>query len=192
VGMKRKRSVKDCSDDNSDGEETSGGPILGPSNSHSMVVSARTASAASGSSHRPAVAPSTNHTPLPQPVLAVSNPSPSHDVVTPTRLHKITGLQHQENDLKTLVRHLVDGQEELCQDNLMLRGWFEVLRASGEKMMVDILVLEAEMSGIKFVMDLQKMHHERTRLELQLGQANARLAQLELESSSEGTAMANH
>ena len=95
------------------------------------------------------------------------------------------------NNLKTLVGHLVDGQEELLQDNLMLRGWFEVLRASGEKMMVDIPVLEAEMSGIKFVMDLQKMQHERTRLGLQLGQANARLAQLELESSLEGTAMAN-
>jgi hypothetical protein len=109
----------------------------------------------------------------------------------PTCLRKITGLQRQVNDLKTLVGHLVDGQEELHQDNLMLRGWFEVLRASGEKMMVDILVLEAEMSGIKFVMDLQKMQCERTRLGLQLGQANAHLAQLELESSSEETAMAN-
>ena len=61
----------------------------------------------------------------------------------------------------------------------MLWGWFEVLLALKNKMMVTMLVLEAEMRGLQNGMDLEKMKAKVEMLRKQLAQANGCLGCLE-------------
>jgi hypothetical protein len=91
------------------------------------------------------------------------------------------------NILQVLARNLVDGQQNLRQENLLLRGWFDVLRPLKEQMMVDVPALQAQMRGLRGAMELDKMKSEMKQLRKQLGQASTRLAQLEeVDTSEEG------
>jgi len=97
----------------------------------------------------------------------------------------IASLQSELADLKRMVNNLVNSEQELQQENIMLRGWFEVLLALKDKMMVTVLALEAEMRGLWDGMEVEKMKSDVNRLWVHLGQADIRLAQLEISTSSE-------
>jgi len=78
-----------------------------------------------------------------------------------------------------MVNNLVNSKQELRQENIMLWGWFEVLLALKDKMMVTVPALEAEMRGLRNGMDLEKMKAEVEMLRKQLAQANGHLGRLE-------------
>ena len=61
----------------------------------------------------------------------------------------------------------------------MLQGWFEVLLALKDKMMVTVPVLEAEMRGLHNGMDLEKTKAEVEMLRKQLAQADGHLGHLQ-------------
>jgi len=91
----------------------------------------------------------------------------------------IASLQSELANLKRMVNNLVDSKQELWQENIMLWGWFKVLLALKDKMMVTMAVLEAEMRGLWNGMDLEKMKAEVEMLRKQLAQANSHLGHLE-------------
>jgi len=91
----------------------------------------------------------------------------------------IASLQSELANLKRMVNSLVDSKQELWQENIMLWGWFEVLLALKDKMMVTVLVLEAEMRGLWNGMDLEKMKAKMEMLRKQLAQADGHLDCLE-------------
>jgi len=88
-------------------------------------------------------------------------------------------MQSELANLKRMVNSLVDSKQELQQENIMLRGWFKVLLALKDKMMVTVPVLEAEMRGLRNGMDLEKMKAEVEMLRKQLAQADSHLGRLE-------------
>jgi hypothetical protein len=174
-GKKRKRRVNN-EDSMEDDSEADGGTVAGASTPRPPSVPRALPAA-----RRAPVAPSTGRSVPPPIAPAVSN----LNVVKTTRVPTIAGLQREVHDLKTLISNLTNGQQELRQDNLMLRGWFEVLLPLKEKMMVDVPVLQAEMRGLTDAMELEKLKSEIKMLRPQLRQANARLSQLEVETTSE-------
>jgi len=91
----------------------------------------------------------------------------------------IASLQSELADLKRIVNNLVNSKQELWQENIMLRGWFEVLLALKNKMMVTVPVLEAEMRGLHNGMDLEKTKAEVEMLRKQLAQADGHLGCLQ-------------
>jgi len=99
----------------------------------------------------------------------------------PARLNvpTIANLQSELADLKRMVNNLVDSKQELWQENIMLWGWFKVLLALKDKMMVTLPVLEAEMRGLWNGLDLEKMKAEVEMLRKQLAQANHHIGHLE-------------
>jgi len=91
----------------------------------------------------------------------------------------IASLQSELADLKRMVNNLVDSEQELQQENITLWGWFKVLLALKDKMMVTVPALEAEMRGVWNGMDLEKMKAEVEMLRKKLAQADGRLGRLE-------------
>jgi RNA polymerase-interacting CarD/CdnL/TRCF family regulator len=96
----------------------------------------------------------------------------------------VTGLQRELQDLRVIISHLAENQEQLRQENITLRGSLEVLQALKEKMLVSVPALEAEMRGLRNGMELEKTKEEVEILHAQLEATNRRLAQFEDEESS--------
>jgi len=91
----------------------------------------------------------------------------------------IASLQSELADLKRMVNNLVDSKQELWQENIMLWGWFKVLLALKDKMMVTMPALEAKMRGLQNGMDLEKTKAKVEMLGKQLAQADSCLGCLE-------------
>jgi len=87
--------------------------------------------------------------------------------------------------MKCVVKNITDSNQAHREENALLCEWFEVLLPLKEKMMVAVPALEAEMRGLQDGMELEKMKGDVNRLWVELGQADVRLAQLEISTSSE-------
>jgi hypothetical protein len=96
------------------------------------------------------------------------------------------GSLHRElTDLQTKVVILASDQAKLCDDNVMLCGWVEVLMGLKDKMMVSVPELQAEMKGLRDGMELEKMKRDMTSLREQMAKTNGRMAQFEDSSSGD-------
>jgi hypothetical protein len=84
----------------------------------------------------------------------------------------VTALQWELQDLHLVVSNLAESQEKLQQENVMLRGWIEVMQSLKEKMAVSVPALEAEMRGMRNGMELEKTKQEVTTLCAQLEETN--------------------
>jgi len=112
-------------------------------------------------------------------------PKANHGPVVKNRcVPTISGLQREVEDMKSVVKNIADSNQAHREENALLHKWFKVLLPLKEKMMVAVLSLEAEMRGLQDGMELEKMKSDVNRLRVQLGQADVRLAQLEISTSS--------
>jgi hypothetical protein len=95
----------------------------------------------------------------------------------PGRIPTVTGLQREVQDLRALMATLMANQEKLMNDNIMMRGWVEVLMELKEAMLVSVPALQAELRGLSTGMELERMKAEVAALQNQLAHTNARLSQ---------------
>jgi len=114
--------------------------------------------------------------------LAGLHPAANSKANVPT----IASLQSELANLKRMVNNLINSEQELWQENIMLQGWFEVLLALKDKMMVTMPGLEAEMRGLWNGMDLEKMKGEVEMLGKQLAQADGCHGHLDVRRCHQG------
>jgi hypothetical protein len=79
---------------------------------------------------------------------------------------------------------LKENQEQLQSENVMLHGWFEVLLALKDQMLVTVPALQVEIRGLSNGMALEKMRQEVSTLQSQLLTTNSHLSQVKEDSSS--------
>jgi hypothetical protein len=94
------------------------------------------------------------------------------------RIPTVAGLQREVHDLRALMVTLMANQEKLMNENVMMRGWVEVLMELKETMLVSVPELQAELRGLRTAMELERMKAEVAALKKQLANTNVRPARV--------------
>ena len=131
---------------------------------------------------------STRPTTTPLLVTSLAPTTSASGAVSSTKIGRtptLGGLQRELNDLRSLMTTVLSNQEQMSNDLTMVRGWCEVLIMLKDQMIVSVPALQAEMTGLRNGMELERMKSHIATLDANLSATKTRLAQFEDETTDD-------